>query len=410
MKTLLKKAPFELIGLGLILFFILVAEAYRLKGYLLLDLWAPIFAGLWTLKMLLLKKFPWRHPLLLPAILFLGIGTGSLLLHSQNMTWGEWVSSFFYVIRWASLFILTLIVSVQEKPVKRAILWMIFGFGALLALAGFAQLKLVPDFNEEFTSLGWDPHRGRLLSTWFDPNFTGGGLGLVLLLMIGNCFDEKRARPWLAPLMLVILLAIGLTYSRSAYLFLAFGVLVFGLIRSWKMLGLMTIAFLLLFAGSDRIQDRVIDMVEGAQSIVTETYTNPDPSARLRFESWELGWDLFMDQPLIGQGYNRFKFEALEQKKIIDLNNHAVSGSDSSIFTALATTGVLGTIPLLSLYFILAWQAWQHRKEALAIAFLSILAGLAIHSVFVNSLFFPPLMALFWLAAGLLPPLKYVRN
>lgn len=45
----------------------------------------------------------------------------------------------------------------------------------LISLLGFLQLKYFPSFLELGMQLsGWDPHIGRLLSTWFDPNFIGG--------------------------------------------------------------------------------------------------------------------------------------------------------------------------------------------------------------------------------------------
>ncbi len=403
MRSLLRKVSFETLGLGLLLFFTLLAEVYRFKGYLLLDLWMPIFVGLWSLKALWNKEFPWKNLLFFPALIFLIVGVGSLLLHSWEMTLNETLSAFFYAIRWGASFGLFLMVSRLKEPQKQTILYLLFGFGLLLAVAGFLQLRLVPDFGLEYANLGWDPHRDRLLSTWFDPNFTGGGLVLVLSLLVGSMLDHKNQRWVLTPVALVLLLAIGLTYSRSAYLFLIASIGVIGLFRSWKSLLVVGLVGLLLFAASDRIQSRVLDMVSGAKSLVVETYTIPDPSARLRFASWDLGWKLFADQPLIGQGYNRYKYEALDQKAIFDLNAHAVTGSDSSVLTALATTGLLGTLPWLSLYFMLAWQSWRHRKNGLAVGFLGILCGFAIHSIFVNSLFFPPLMVLFWVSAGLVP-------
>jgi len=47
------------------------------------------------------------------------------------------------------------------------------------------SLKFFPSFKDlRMNELGWDPHEGRLLSTWFDPNYVGiyFGVGATLAL------------------------------------------------------------------------------------------------------------------------------------------------------------------------------------------------------------------------------------
>ena len=75
---------------------------------------------------------------------------------------------------------------------------------------------------------GWDPHIGRLLSTWFDPNFIGGFLGFILSITIAlGLYYWKEKRTKLALVLGIIgfigLIALYLTYSRSGYLTLMAG-------------------------------------------------------------------------------------------------------------------------------------------------------------------------------------------
>lgn len=408
----MKKLPFATLGLLFTLVLVWVAELYRFKGFLLLDLWAPLFTfGLIGWKTLQGRWKTWP-PTLLAAGLFLGVGAGSLLIHSGSMAFGDFAQSAFYLVRWASLFLLSIIAMNEAKTHRSTLQWGLYFLGFFLAIAGFIQLKLVPDFSYFAANYGWDPHYGRVLSTWFDPNFLGGFLGFILLLMAGHFFDEKnRFRQAALVLMgLVILAALYATLSRSAYLLLATGLLVFGLVKSPKTLVVGALAIAILIPISERAQDRIVDLISSIQSVTSETYTLPDPSARLRLGSWQGGIDLFLDSPLIGQGYNRYKFAALEEGILSDAEAHHASGSDSSLLTILATTGILGFLPFFSLYLVLAAHALRHRKDGFSAGFLAGLCGLFIHSIFVNSLLLPVFMAPFWLAAGLLPPLRYKRN
>lgn len=383
--------------------FAFIAELYRFKGFLLIDLFIPLFCASWLAWKLIKRQKIQLPATLLPATLFFCIGLSSLLIHSVELSTSETVEAAFYGARWASFYFLSLIVFNQSADEKRFTLNSVFAFSAALSLAGFAQLKIMPDFTS-MELIGWDPHQGRLLSTWFDPNFVGGFLAFVLPIMLGTAWDRKKDRKWLLPLSGLVAIALVLTLSRSAYLALMAGLFVFGLFRSIKMLGALAFIFALMVLVISPVQARFLSLVDNLESAFVDDYTLPDASARLRFASWDEAWQLFLDEPLIGQGYNRYKYAALELGTLKDLNIHSASGGDSSLLNVLAMTGALGFVPFFALYLILAKEAWTHRKTGFGLGFLSGLCGLFVHSIFVNSLLFPLFMAPFWILAGLLNP------
>jgi O-antigen ligase len=174
------------------------------------------------------------------------------------------------------------------------------------------------------------------------------------------------------------------------------GVGLFALIRSRVLLIGIVITGLLATAVLSPVRDRVFSLVDSAQSVLTETYTLPDASARHRFGSWEEGWQLFLDKPLIGQGYNRYGDAALELGTIKDTNIHSANGSDSSLLTVLATTGLLGFLPFIAIYGLILRWAWRDRE----IGLIGGITGLFVHSIFVNSLLFPLLLAPLWILIG----------
>ncbi len=396
-----KALNFTSLGLALTFLFGFIGELQRFHGFLFIDLFIPFFAVAWV-GLKLFKREPIKMPpTLLPAVLFFFFGLSSLLIHSTDMTLGEVLPAAFYGIRWASFYFLSVIVWNQNRDEKRLTLWMLFGFTLVLCIAGFVQLDVMPDFTS-MENLGWDPHVSRLLSTWFDPNFVGGFLAFMLPLILGVAWDEKKNRKILLPLAAVVLMALALTLSRSAYLALMAGLFVFGLLRSIKVLAALGIGFMLMIAVLPPVQARFLSLVDNVESFFVDDYTLPDASARLRFASWDEAWQLFLEEPLIGQGYNRYKYAALELGTLKDLNIHSASGGDSSLLNILAMTGLLGTLPFLALYGLLAKKAWDLQKTGYGLGFLSALCGLFVHCIFVNSLLFPLFMAPFWISAGLL--------
>jgi len=395
-----KALSFNTLGLGFILALALVGELYRFHGILLVDLFVPLFVASWLLKKALTKDLPQFPSTLLPAFLFVAIGLASLLLNSSQMDTGAFLSSAFYGVRFASFYFLSVLVFKQSKEEKSTTLWLLAGFTLLLSLAGFIQLKVMPDFTN-LENLGWDPHQNRLLSTWFDPNFVGGFFAFIIPMLLGAALDQKALRKIFLPVVGLATVALVLTLSRSAYLAFVTSIIVFGLLRSIKLLAGLGILLLLLVAILPPVQDRFTSLLESIQSVSTQNYTLPDDSSRLRFAAWDEAWRLFLEKPILGQGYNRYKYAALDLGTLKDLNIHSASGSDSSLLNILATTGVLGFLPFFFFYPLLALHAWKGRKSSASLGFLAGLCGLFIHSIFVNSLLFPLFVAPFWISAGL---------
>lgn len=394
-----KVLNFGLFGIAVTLFLTFIGELYRFKGLLLLDLWLPLFVGLYIVSKAIKHELQIPKPITYFAIGFVSLGFASLLINSSEMSLSGFADSAFYGLRWISAFGL-LIVAKNEFENRSQILWMLLLFAFLLSVAGFIQLYFVPDF-EPFEELGWDPHKNRLLSTWFDPNFVGGFLAFSFTLLLGLYKEKKKWRKYLAPLGAVVLAAVFFTYSRSAYLSLLIGVFLFGFLRSWKIIVVGTILSVLLVSFSERAQERVEGFVTSIKSVTQESHAFADPSSRHRFDSWREGYTLFWMEPLIGHGYNRYKYAANELGTLNDITIHSASGSDASLLNILATTGILGFIFYIMTYASIFLPRAKIRS-AYTIAFICALVGLFVHSVFVNSLLFPLIMAPFWLSAGLI--------
>ncbi len=284
----------------------------------------------------------------------------------------------------------------------------------LIVILGFLQLKFFPSFLELGLYLdGWDPHIGRLLSTWFDPNFIGGYLAFVLPIVIALMVYSKRHKNMRLSIVMGAIAAFGLaalylTFSRSGYLafIVALGILAFFMSR--KLLVTLVIVTVLGFSLSPRVQERTIEAVDSAKGLIGLDSQKPlDPTAQLRVYSWQFASEIIADYPLLGAGFGRYAFEINKRGHGL-LSDHSSGGSDSSLLTIWAQTGIFGLLSYLAVGFVAAITAirrvWRKKDfdSYLLLGLLSGFAGMMIHSVFVNSLLYALMMVYLWIGLALM--------
>lgn len=402
---------FLLFLITLVFLFAALGELVRLpigsdNGILPNDILVGLTVGIWFFDRLFIKRtFP-HNSLTLPFISFSVIAFISLLNGGANLTFPEILKSSLYLIRFIEYFMLTFVVFdlAHHKYFQTKILNILFISAFLIAIFGFIQLKIYPDFTKLAMEQGWDPHQNRLLSTWFDPNFVGGLFAFTICLIVSKVIYCRHFKSKLPLIILgaILLSALFLTYSRSAYLALLAGTGLIGIFKSKKIIIYGLVALLIILPLSNRAQDRVIDLWSSAKSFLVETYELPDPSARLRLDSWGNALTIFKDHPLLGVGYNTYSHAQTGYGFMTDEAHHAATGSDSTFLTVLATTGLIGATIYLWLILAILWFSAKNTKNILSFGFLSGFLGLLIHSVFVNSLLYTPLLIFIYTALGII--------
>ncbi len=285
---------------------------------------------------------------------------------------------------------------------------------ALIVILGFLQLKYFPSFLELGMHIkGWDPHIGRLLSTWFDPNFIGGYLAFMLGLVISLCiyFWHKGNKKYLiimSAIALIGVIALYLTFSRSGYLAFIAALGLLALFKSRRLLVAGALIVVLVFSFSPRVQERSMEALDSGKALIGLDSQKPlDPTARLRVFSWKFAWEMIEDHPWVGVGYSRYAYEINKRGHGL-LGGHASGGSDSSLLTIWATSGIFGLLSYLSIGFIAATIAirrlWKKKdlRSYVDSGLVAGFGGMMIHSVFVNSLLFPLMMVYLMMGLGLL--------
>jgi hypothetical protein len=114
-------------------------------------------------------------------------------------------------------------------------------------------------------------------------------------------------------------------------------------------------------------------------------------SVQLRFINWSQSLRIFADHPIIGVGFNVYRY-AQKRYGFLEQNNwlysHAGAGADSSLLLVAATTGLIG----FSVFLWYLLSIFKIRSQLITVS----LVALSPHSFFLNSLFYPPI--LIWLA------------
>lgn len=394
-------------GLTLILFALLCGQLTRISlsfggSVVLNDILMPLLIFTWFLGGLRKKEiFVYRTPISWPFGLFILIASFSLLLNPFGLLPSEILQSSAYLFRFITngLVFYLVVDTIKEEKAWRKFYSLAIWIGLLFALLGFLQLVFIPSF-EFMTKYGWDPHLNRLLSTFFDPNYAGGFLVLVCCLVLGRMlFEENKAtKGMLFYAFAFLFLAIVFTYSRSTYLAFFVGMMVIGLLRSWRLLLFGCLAILIAFFSFPRLQTRIL----GGFSL--------DVTAKMRLESYNQAKEIIQDYPYLGVGYNTLRFVREDYGQVQDPRQHAAGGFDSSFLTIWATTGIIGLLVYLWLCFTILKEGfkifWDKNAppvlRGLALGIFAGFSGLIVHSQFVNSLLYPHIMMYLWFVLGLL--------
>ncbi|TRZ78705.1 hypothetical protein D4R87_00030 [bacterium] len=333
--------------------------------------------------------------LFIPTALFVGFSVLSLAIAARSIGVGKALLAGLYLGRWL-LYILTAFALADfpnKNKTRDTVFWGIIASALILAILGFFQLAIFPDFAF-MVKYGWDPHQGRLLSTWFDPNFLAGFFAIALAFISAKilyCCKKNKDFWLMMGLGGIIYLAAILTYSRSGYMALLTVFITLCFLRfspRFFAYGIvLALATLLIFP---RSYQRMMDA-----SIV-------DATTQMRIESWDDTREIIKEHTLFGVGFNTLQWQWSTEKP-----DHAQFGSDSSLLTIWATTGIFGLFAFLWILWIIAhdklrilWSCTDVSDKIFAMGSFAAILALLVHSTFVNSLLYPHIAIMIWLIAG----------
>ncbi len=299
-----------------------------------------------------------ENRIIMPILVFFSLGLLSLIPAIYKFGIPAVTVGAMYLLRWLvySLFFTSIIYLIKLDKINKLLLCL----GILTAILGLGQYFLFPDVRS-LSSLEWDPHYYRVVGSWLDPGFTG--IILVFTLILTTLRNHKF-------LWFLTYIPFALTYSRSSYAaFLVSMAYIAWKQKGWKFF----VKILLLFT----ITIYLLPRTSGGEGVKLERTS----SISSRIESWKTAGNTFLKNPILGVGFNVYRYV-----QGTDFKNHAGAGSDSSLLFVAATTGILG----LSAYL------WYLKRLLSLEPITYYLIPLLVHSLFLNSLFYPPVMV--WLS------------
>jgi len=189
-----------------------------------------------------------------------------------------------------------------------------------------------------------DPHYMRVVSTYFDPNFFGNIVLLPFILSFVNIINNFSRNNLIK--FGILFLSILLTFSRStiaATLLCLLTMILLYLFISMKNRRIYKSTFIIFtvficstisILSSDFVINRLADRISSTSV--------SDGSTLARLESFSIGQELFLREPLLGYGYN-FSIDLQKQLR----GNIAL---DSSLQVILISFGLIGSMILFILF------------------------------------------------------------
>lgn len=261
------------------------------------------------------------------------------------------------------------------------------------------------DYPGGYGALRWiedDPEGTmRAIGTAVDPNVLGGMMILVGGLLAPQLFAKERLWPrWLTVIMLgTAVLALYLTYSRSALLGLATSVGLLALLKYRKLIPLGIVGVLLLLV-LPQTQEYVARFYEGIMG--------QDLATQMRFGEYKDALILINRYPLFGVGFTG----------VPDIDIYL--GVSMLYLTIAQNMGVIGLLIFLAImggFFVMLFRSWRHGYppglEAVLLGLVGAVAGALVSGIFDHYWFnmtYPHMTVLLWLHVGLGMAVMLIRR
>lgn len=295
----------------------------------------------------------------------------------------------------------------DEQKLRRFLMYLAIVAGAysLLGIAAFFIAKL--------DRLGFFQHY-----------MTAGGLRMMLVLLFLPLLLDRATprgeRYVYAATVLLTLVALMLTQTRSSWLGFAAGAVLLGVLRYRLLLGaLLALGVLFMLLAPARFTDRVTHMFQFGAPAPADTLRATSPvsaedaqraevlanSNRSRLRMVETGWRMFLDHPLFGLGDG--EMHRMYREYVPDATKDEGGHLHNSYVHLLATHGIVGfaaMMALLGAYALLLWRGFRRGTgigALVALGAFATLLGVLVNGIAEYNLGDHEIMLMLWTTAGI---------
>lgn len=346
-----------------------------------LDIGVGLVVFLWLISKFMKRERIKQKYIYIPVLFFAGFGFFSLLINHSNLNINQFFISLMYLIRWVVYAGIFFVVLDFDKNYKKLTSKLLIIFGSAVVVLGYIQYFFYSNLRNLFY-LGWDEHMYRMFSVFLDPNFAGAFF-VLFFLFLADIFLKKKSL-MIGLLAFLTLGAVFLTFSRSALIMLIVSsgaLFVLQKKKIWILL-LLLITFVTLAISSRYFNIENINLFRVV-------------SSQARLETAKNAVSIISENSLIGVGFNSYRYAQFRHgfRNESNMISHADASPDNSFLFVLATTGIVGFILYLFLWFRLI-------KITSILASASVL-GVFVSSMFINSLFYPFITLWLWIILAL---------
>jgi O-antigen ligase len=248
--------------------------------------------------------------------------------------------------------------TIATVTLRKIVFWVLFASASLSALVALAQAGggidiLFLDINDKF----------RPSSTLFTMTFAGIFYQLICV-NISLLLRETKCGKTFFILLAGLTVQIGaflFNFTRGAWIALFVGLVVVAVIQRKGKAFAAVAAVILLSALFSLLNPTLNSRVH---SVVENVHAPQDRSIKTRQVLWDISIDLIREHPLLGAGMGDFSDEA--QRRLEGRFVKTTSDAHNVYLHILATRGLLGFIPFLLFWIVLAWQllALERRLRA----------------------------------------------
>ena len=218
-------------------------------------------------------------------------------------------------------------------------------------------------------------------------------LGAVLNMMLPVClwqWNRKKSVVWAIPA-LVVMLAIVMTYRRSAYVVMA-GTLALALMRVDRRRARVLVASAVVLVAAALAVPRVRAHIE---TRFRPSFTVSELQGGHRTWVYQTTFEIVKAKPWLGIGTRQYESEYLKYAHY----DHAVNTQDSQYLRMAAENGLIGLAILVGFLATVVGTLWRLREDD-GLPFLASCAGFALMLLVLDGLYWPAAGMTFFLIAG----------
>jgi putative inorganic carbon (HCO3(-)) transporter len=254
---------------------------------------------------------------------------------------------------------------------------------------------------------GFDEEAAHWVMTPFYNDHTAYGavLALFIPVFIGfslNRHYSRNIRTIALVITVVLLVALFLSFSRAAWISLAFATLFYLLIRlhikfRWILLTLLVLTGIffsfkwqILDALEKNKQDTSANFIEHVQSIAN---ISSDASNLERINRWQSAVRMFKERPLFGWGPGTYQFmyapfQRTKEKTVISTNFGDLGNAHSEYLGPLSESGLIGMLSMVAIiiaFFVIGLRVYK-RARSPEVKMISLVTLLGLSSYFIHGL------------------------